>query len=364
MKTLFKNVLILFILFSISILSSFFIFKKNQNSPIILKPNFTINPTPTQILYSPQVPSINQILNDNHDWTATLSAQKLRTLIVTGDVIPARSVNTQTLKANDFTWAFAKTADFLKTADVTFINLETPLIPNCQLTDEGMHFCGDQRHIQGLTFAGVDVANLANNHTGNYGLDGLEQTEALLNQAGIETTGFEDNLAIKNVRGIRFAFLGYNEVPDSGSDISLAEPQKIRKEITQTKTKADVIIVTFHWGTEYTTQITDNQRQLAHLAIDNGADLIIGNHPHWVQPLEIYKGKLITYAHGNFIFDQMWSQETREGVVGKYTFYDDKLIDAQFFPVQIDDYGQPHFVTNQNQKQRIMAKLNPKNSVY
>ena len=350
-----KTVLILIFLFLFSTLITFLCFEKDTSS--ILKPKFAINPSPTPIPYNPQIPSINEILNDNHEWIATLSAQRVRILIATGDVIPARSVNTQTLKANDFTWAFAKTADFLKTADIAFINLETPLIQNCQPTDEGMRFCGDQRHIQGFNLAGVDVANLANNHTGNYGLDGLEQTEALLNQAGIETTGFKDNLAIKNVRGMRFAFLGYNEIPDSGSDISLAEPKKIIKEITQAKTQADVVIVTFHWGTEYTTKITESQQQLAHLAIDHGADLIIGNHPHWVQPLKIYKGKLITYAHGNFIFDQMWSQETREGVVGKYAFYDDKLIDVQFFPVQIDDFGQPHFVEDQKQKEKIFEKL-------
>ena len=95
---------------------------------------------------------------------------------------------------------------------------------------------------------------------------------------------------------------------------------------------------------------------MAHLAIDSGADLIIGNHAHWIQPLEIYKDKLIMYAHGNFIFDQMWSQETREGVVGKYTFYNKKLVDVEYSPIQIDDYGQPHFVEGE-QKERMLKNL-------
>jgi len=85
----------------------------------------------------------------------------------------------------------------------------------------------------------------------------------------------------------------------------------------------------------------DDPREIGHLAIDDGADLVIGNHPHWVQGVEIYHDKLITYAHGNFIFDQMWSQETREGVVGRYTFYGTRLIRVDYRPVLISDYAQP-----------------------
>jgi len=93
----------------------------------------------------------------------------------------------------------------------------------------------------------------------------------------------------------------------------------------------------------------DNPVEIAHLAVDAGADLIIGNHPHWVQAVELYKGKhalsgaegYIAYAHGNFIFDQMWSYETRVGVIGRYTFYDDRLVRVEYIPTLIQDYAQP-----------------------
>jgi poly-gamma-glutamate synthesis protein (capsule biosynthesis protein) len=75
--------------------------------------------------------------------------------------------------------------------------------------------------------------------------------------------------------------------------------------------------------------------------VDAGADLVIGNHPHWVQGVELYKGRYIAYAHGNFIFDQMWSYETRVGIVGKYTFYDTQLVRVEYIPVLSIDYGQP-----------------------
>lgn len=108
----------------------------------------------------------------------------------------------------------------------------------------------------------------------------------------------------------------------------------------------------FHWGAEYVSVpqsaegiAPDDPVEIAHLAVDAGADFIIGNHPHWVQAVELYRGKLIVYAHGNYIFDQMWSYETRVGVIGLYTFYDDKLVRVEFIPTIIEDYAQPRLLS-------------------
>lgn len=309
--------------------------------------NYTYNFKKPQFI--PKTPSVDRMFSNDHNWTATLSADKIRTLIVTGDVIPARYVNFQTVKKNDFRWPFEKTADFLKSADVTFINFETPLITNCPLTGEGMVFCGDPRNIEGLLFAGVDVADLANNHAGNYGIDGIKSTTGLLESAGISVTGIS-GAAFKDVRRTKFAFLGYDDVSKK------VDEEKIKREIEYAKKNSDIVVVAFHWGTEYVSQPTKRQKDLAHLSIDSGADLVIGNHPHWIEPVEIYKDKIITYAHGNFIFDQMWSQKTREGVVAKYTFYDKKLIDVEFFPVLIENYAQPNFLTG-DKKQVILNEM-------
>lgn len=216
-----------------------------------------------------------------------------------------------------------------------------------------MIFCGDIRHIEGLKYAGIDIVSLANNHAGNYGEKGIEETVNLLNNAGIRATGIS-NTEIIDVRGLHFAFLGFHELEHVNDYIPWKE--KIAGEIAEAKKNADVIIVAFHWGWEYTDRPNQRQLELAHLAIDNGADLIIGNHPHWIQPVELYKEKLIIYAHGNFIFDQMWSEKTREGIVGRYTFYDDKLIDAQFFPIYIKDYGQPQFLEGER-KEKILEEM-------
>ncbi len=309
--------------------------------------------------FTPPLPSINSIFSDDHNWIATLSAQRVRTLAATGDIIPARSINFGVARHKSPLWPYLKVADTFHTkkSDLVFINLETPLINDCPLTDSGMIFCGDRTNIEGLKYIGVSVASLANNHAGNYGTKGVLETANLLNKNGILATGI-DGAVIKNIKGVKFAFLGYNDITKPQPGISNVDEQNLKNQIADAKQKADIIVVTFHWGVEYTNQPDDRQRYLGHLAIDAGADLIIGNHPHWIQPVELYKGKLITYAHGNFVFDQMWSEKTREGVVGWYTFYDYELIDVQFLPVQIDDYGQPHFLEGSKKEEVLTGMKN------
>ncbi|MBI1871823.1 CapA family protein [Candidatus Curtissbacteria bacterium] len=293
--------------------------------------------------------SVEQIFSDDHSWTATLSAQRKRVIIATGDVLPARAINIKTIRFNNFNWPYEETADVLRSGDLTFINLETSLIKNCPQTSGGFKFCGDERNVSGLVFAGVDVANLANNHSGNYGLSGVDNTVNLLNSNGILVTGTNGPIYKESI-GVKFAFLGYN---DTGPNVN---DKKMQTEIGEAQKNADIVIVAFHWGVEYVSQPNSRQKYLGRLAVDSGADLVIGNHPHWIQPVEIYKGKLINYALGNFVFDQMWSIKTRQGVVGKYTFYDNQLVDAEFLPVLIHDYGQPTFLSN-SQKKKVLDEM-------
>lgn len=305
----------------------------------------------------PSSPTIEQIFSGNYQSATKFPAEKIRTIIATGDVIPARSVNFQTVQRKNFKWPFLLTANILKQADITFVNLESPLVNKCPTTQEGMIFCGDSKHLEGLLYAGVDIVSLANNHLGNFGLEGIKETLGHLNSAGIQTTGSSiTNLVIKDIRGIKFAFLGFNDIGGNQTGISFADDQAIKNDIVQAKKQASVVIVTFHWGKEYQAQPDERQIYLGHLAIETGADLVIGNHPHWIQPVEIYKGKLITYAHGNFIFDQEWSLKTKQGVVGRYTFMDDKLIGVEFLPVLIENYGQPRFLEGQ-EKQAILNDM-------
>lgn len=352
-----KSKLIYLIPFAVLIplLSVIIVSQKTQEViPVSTKSDYSQNqpnkfiPSPTPKLqpeYIPDQPTIEKIFSPDHSWTATLSAAKKVTLVATGDIIPARTVNYQATVRNNFKWPFENTALLLKSADITLINLESPLIPNCPLTNSGMVFCGSQKHIEGLNLAGVDIANLANNHTGNYGTDGVNKTKDLLLNSNILVTGLS-NVAEKTIKGVRFAFLGFNALED-------LDEAEISQQIAQAKSRTDILIVSFHWGAEYRDLPDAKQIKIAHLAVDSGADLIVGNHPHWIQPVEIYNKKFIAYAHGNFVFDQMWSEKTKEGVVGIYTFFGNKLVDIQYIPIVIKDYGQPYF-PNVQEGQKII----------
>lgn len=273
-----------------------------------------------------------------------LEDQPLTRVLVTGDVLPARMVNTITTQRGNFRWPFEKTAERLQQVDITFINLETPLVEGCRATQVGMIFCGDPRNIEGLQYAGVDVASVANNHALNQGREGFLETVDHLEQAGILAVGDAGQPAIIEKNGVRFAFLGYNDFGGDPTLMAEASEERLQRDIQAAREQADVVIAQFHWGDEYRRQPNARQRELAHLAVDLGADLVLGNHPHWFQSVEFYKDTLIAYSHGNFVFDQMWSAETREGMVGEYVFSGTTLVDVQYHPVLIEEYGQPRWL--------------------
>ena len=298
---------------------------------------------PTPLPWTPPPLTLDSIFGRQPDLSVA-RPEDLRVLVVTGDVIPARSVNATVLRRGDFLYPYRLTADALRGGDLLFINLEAPLMARCPRTDEGMTFCGDARNVEGLVYAGVSVAGLANNHLGNYGRAGTEETVRILTDRGIAPAGL-GRIAYRAVRGLTFAFLAYNGV---GAPVDRAA---MAREIGVARQAADVVVVQFHWGKEYVRLpqrapgvAPDDPRELGREALAAGADLIIGNHPHWVQGVELVGDRLIAYAHGNFVFDQMFSSETREGVVGRYTFHGKRLAAVEYRPVRIDDFSQPRFL--------------------
>jgi len=272
-------------------------------------------------------------------------------IIFTGDVMLGRKVNANTIDYDNFNWSFEKVADELSEADIAVINLEGTIIRNCPVAVEGFKFCGDQRHVVGLGFAGVDIANLANNHSDNYGLEGLRETKEILSEKDIKTFNQNEPLFLQH-NSLNIAFLGYNVIFQESAPLI----PKITREIANLRDKSDLIITSFHWGDEYTATPNTHQINLAHASIDAGADVVIGHHPHWIQTAEVYKDKLILYSLGNFIFDQMWSQKTREGVAAKLWFYDSQLVDIELMPVIIEDFGQPYFLEGE-EKSRIINEM-------
>lgn len=263
-------------------------------------------------------------------------------IVATGDVMLGRAVNVRMLEEG-YTWPFEETKELLSGADITLINLESPFIDPCPKRYGGMTLCAPKEAVEGLVYAGVDVANIANNHILDYGyMDSTGYTARLLEESGIEWSN-EDHLAVLEREGLRFGFLGINLIRQSTAMTILSE-EEMAKRIAKADLEVDVLVVSYHFGAEYENYVNNYQSFLAHMAIDNGADLVIGTHPHVTLPVEIYKEKAIAYSLGNFVFDQMWSEETMLGQVGKFVFLDGVLTGYEMIDVRIYDYGQPRVI--------------------
>lgn len=319
---------------------------------IILIFIFYLYLTPTKQNIVNSKPSANPVSdNGKGDRSQTI------TIISTGDIGLVRDINNEIQKRHDPNYPFFKIGDYLKNADLTIINLEGPLINNCPIILTGFKFCGEDTNVKGLIYAGIDAASLANNHSTNFGLDGLSQTSTVLKSAGITPFGQNNNIEYLNIKGKKVALIGFVELGNNWTGLNNATPENVAELVSEAKTKADIVITAFHWGVEYTRKPTQNQVKLAHIAIDSGADIVLGNHSHWIQVSEIYKDKFITYAQGNTIFDQDWSQETKEGVIYKFEYQNDKFKKVDEKYTIIEENTQPRFAT-ETEINKIKTELN------
>ena len=268
------------------------------------------------------------------------------TLLFGGDVMLARSVNTQMKKRNNYSWPVEKIKSFTSKADLFMVNLESPFGVSCMPTDTGMVFCADPQSITTLTDSGVDVVTIANNHIFNQGEEGFVETIKILNKNNIVPVGAPLAGAQQNIittKNIKIGILGFNDIPPYPKTINKLTENNLVNQIKLLRPQVDILIVTPHWGNEYSMRSL-RQKTLAHLAIDSGADAVIGHHPHWVQENEDYNGKPIYYSLGNLIFDQMWSEETKKGLMVQLTYQGKNLLKQEKFPIKIQDYGQPYII--------------------
>ncbi|MBF6591691.1 MAG: CapA family protein [Ktedonobacterales bacterium] len=290
------------------------------------------------------------------DPTATPDTRPL-TLVITGDLMLGRSVNQQIL-ASSTAFPFTYTADYLHGFDLTVGNLECVVSTLGQpVPDKPYTFRGDPKGFARLATTGFDVLSVANNHSGDFGKAAFTDMLAHLPQYGITPLGGGRTLAearqpvIKTVRETTVGFLAYCEIdPFSFAATTTTaghawlDPAAMRADILALRPRVDFLIVFTHWGIEYQPQETGHQQAMARLAIDAGADFVVGAHPHVVQPYEIYQGKPIVYSLGNFVFDEMFSADVRRGNVVALTVRKSRLLDWKLRPSFIvGDYGQPQW---------------------
>jgi len=242
-------------------------------------------------------------------------------------------------------------------ADIAMANFENPAPNRFTWHKAKTVFTADPTLIDGLVKAGIDYVGIANNHIGDAGNNGILQTIANLKKRGLKYSGAGKDLAaaqrpaILDANGTKVAILAYDAIAP-GYHAAKGEPgsSKLTIKAVQAGVKAarkagaKVVIVFPHWGAEYRYSPFQNQQRLARQIIDAGADMIIGNHAHYAAAVEVYKGKPIWYALGNFVFDQTWSEPTMEGISLELTFQGAELQQIRMRPHIILDKAQPNFM--------------------
>jgi len=221
-------------------------------------------------------------------------------------------------------------APVLRAADIAIANLE------CSVSTRGYPVPGKQYTFRGkpsslramARYAGIDVVTLANNHALDYGRLAFADTLSYAHEYGLKTVGGGRNLdlarrpALFRLGGIRVAFLGYSDIRPLGFDAgptwsgtAPAFPSYISSDVRRAKNRGDVVVVYFHWGTERTFSPNARQRSLAAVALDAGATIVLGAHPHVLQPIELRSRRLVAWSLGNFVFGANTLGTERTGIL-------------------------------------------------
>ncbi len=283
-------------------------------------------------------------------------------IIAAGDIMLGRGVE-KSLKARGagYLYPFTEVKSILDQGDIVFANLELPLTEKVESLDAKSKIVlkAEPEAVSGLAFAGFNVVSLANNHMMDYYKGGLQDTLEILKTNQIQHAGAGENLqqarkpAVLEKNGAKVGVLAYTEMAGivhpgnppikfaadaSHAGVAPLKPDWIEEDIRALREKVDILIVSLHWGTEDSYEVTPEQVQLAHKLCDSGADIILGHHPHRFQGIEIYNGKPIVYSLGNFIFDQV--PENQESFLLHFTYEGSALQALRAIPVRTADHCQ------------------------
>ncbi len=271
----------------------------------------------------------------------------LNRLLFGGDVMLSRYVGAVAHANRDPAGPMREIAPVFAAADIAFVNLEAPFSDRVKPPPAGLVFKTAPDMIAALKLAGIDIVSTANNHARDCGAYGVTFTLDWLSKNGIAAVGAAATPqaahagAVLERHGIRFGFLAYTfdqsngNYKDADDRIAMLDPARAALDIAGLLKRADIAIVSMHAGTEYKPTPNDRQRQFAHAAIDAGATIVVGHHPHVVQPFEEYGGGVIFYSLGNLVFDQFQRPETQRGLIAEVFFAGHTLAKYDLIPVDI-----------------------------
>lgn len=290
-------------------------------------------------------------------------------ILIGGTVVLSRGVDERIRKYHNINYPWENIAPLMQAADLSIINLKSPFIKDCPYVSDQMIFCAQTNYIHGLTIAGVDLVSIAGNHLGDYGLDGITYTIQVLANNNILFTGAGENksealkpqiITLKDSSGgqLKAGFFSFNTVagtsPAAGENsagVAWWGENEIQAIVKELKPHIDILICMPNWGPEYTHQPTQEQVEIGRKLVDWGVDVVAGDQAHWVQKYEEYNNGLIFYGLGNLIFDQMWSEKTRQGLLIKLKIDKNKKIFYELIPTILENYAQPRLASVQESKQ-------------
>ena len=266
----------------------------------------------------------------------------------------------------DYGYFFRNVADIFAADDLTMVNFEGTLSNRGERQEKTFAFRGSPDYVNILTSSSVEAASLANNHSSDYGKVSLTDTAAALTNAGILAFN-GTSIATTMINGVKIALVGINAL--NSDDAAMLEECVRRAKING----AQIVILYVHWGEEKEIEPNEEQTELAHAAIDAGADLVLGSHPHVLQGVEKYKGRYIVYSLGNFCFGGNTDPADKDTVIVRATISVDEsgtYVDndgISFIPCKIsstDEYNnyQPTPAEGE-ERDRIIEKINERTSM-
>jgi len=287
-------------------------------------------------------------------YTKGVAPEKMQriTLLGFGDIMLDRSVRAL-MDANGLDYPFRKITDpalkFIKGSDFVFANHEGPIHEIYTPTSKSIAFRFKPDVVWELRKAGINIVSVANNHALDQGWGGRDDTMKFLTQGGVLFFGNSKNIVggqgrdsnekIVTISGSKVAFIGFDDT------IFKIDSAAVGEYIKGLKERNDFVIVSVHWGVEYTHNPGQRQKDLAHMFVDSGADIVLGHHPHVIQTMEVYNNKPIFYSMGNFIFDQYFSVDTQEGLSAGLVLEKNQTI-LYLFPYSIPR-SQPTLMTGE-----------------
>lgn len=280
------------------------------------------------------------------------------TLAFTGIIVPGRCVQAQIDATGNPDYPYEEVRELLSEADLAVGTLNATIsdFPSRTGCVDTFILTGGSENAGALARAGFDVMSVATNHIKNCGVSNCGDRAFLdtlhhLEQAGVRPVGAGENLAeamspvVVTVQGVRFAIVSLGQIEattfaaEGQPGIAPLTDESLRSAIQEARSLGDVVIAMPHWGPEYSAVPNYLQLDLALVAVEAGADLVVGNHTHIVQATEVIDGVPVFYGLGNFVFDQAWSRETQQGAILIVTFHGARYAGHELIPTHVDGDG-------------------------